>query len=180
MSLPRVEFEIVQGEAEWGKFVVELNEDVAPKTVENFLKYIDKGFYDGTIFHRVHPRFMIQAGGCPAPNEEKKPLFDGVENEAEATFKAGLKNVVGTLSMARTNDPHSGTSHFFINTNDNAELDYPGRDGWGYCVFGRVVEGLEEVVFKIRDTKTKPDKVTGESAMPVDPPTIKAARKVEA
>ena len=123
-----------------GEITLELDSDKAPKTVANFLGYVDEGFYDGTVFHRVISGFMIQGGGL-GQDMEKKPTRDPVENEA----KNGLKNVRGSIAMARTNDPHSATAQFFINHKDNVNLDYPSRDGWGYAVFGKVSDGMEVV-----------------------------------
>jgi peptidyl-prolyl cis-trans isomerase B (cyclophilin B) len=123
-----------------GTIVLELYPDKAPKTVENFLRYVNDGFYKGTIFHRVIPGFMIQGGGF-APDYKQKPTRDPVTNEAGN----GLHNGVGTIAMARTPDPHSATAQFFINVADNAFLDYraPNPRGFGYCVFGKVVEGMD-------------------------------------
>lgn len=123
-----------------GKITVELAADKAPKSTENFLKYVREGFYTGTIFHRVIPGFMIQGGGFDAQMNQK-PTHAPIDNEA----KNGLKNLRGTLAMARTGDPHSATAQFFINHQDNARLDYPSRDGWGYAVFGKVTAGLDVV-----------------------------------
>lgn len=123
-----------------GDILVELNHEKAPKTCANFEQYVRDGHYDGTLFHRVIDGFMIQGGGMTA-DFNSKPTRAPIENEA----KNGLKNLAGTLAMARTNQPHSATSQFFINVSDNGFLDYPGQDGWGYCVFGRVVEGMETV-----------------------------------
>ena len=123
-----------------GAITLELDAEKAPKTVANFLAYVDDGFYDGTIFHRVIPDFMIQGGGLQ-PDMEKKATREPVENEA----KNGLKNLRGSIAMARTSDPHSATAQFFINHKDNANLDYPSFDGWGYAVFGRVVDGMDVV-----------------------------------
>src|SRR5262249_278712 len=144
----------------------------APKTVANFLKYVDAKHYDGTIFHRVIPTFMVQGGGYSSPSSQKSGLLPPVENEA----KNGLRNTRGTLAMARTSEPHSATAQFFINVVDNAFLDHPGHDGWGYCVFGRVIEGMD-VVDRIRNVKTKNNPQMGESSQPVDPPAIKSARR---
>ena len=134
-----------------GDILVELFADKAPQTVANFLKYVDDGFYTNTIFHRVIPSFMIQGGGMGARMDEK-PTREPVTNEADN----GLKNDRGTLAMARTRDPHSATAQFFINLVDNAFLNHssPTPDGWGYCVFGKVVEGMENVD-KIAKVKTK-------------------------
>ena len=134
-----------------GDILVELFADKAPQTVANFLKYVDDGFYTNTIFHRVISGFMIQGGGMGARMDEK-PTREPVTNEADN----GVKNDRGTLAMARTRDPHSATAQFFINLVDNAFLNHssPTPDGWGYCVFGKVVEGMENVD-KIAKVKTK-------------------------
>jgi len=174
MNLPRVEFQIVCGDEDWGRIVVELAADRTPQTVENFLKYVDARFFDGTIFHRVLPNFMIQGGGYTAPGQARtRGLRGPIENEAAG----GLKNERGTIAMARTSDPHSATSQFFINVTDNAMLDYPANDGWGYCAFGRVVEGLE-VVDRIRQVQTQQDPQTGERSQPVNPPVIRKAKRL--
>jgi peptidyl-prolyl cis-trans isomerase A (cyclophilin A) len=123
-----------------GDITLQLDGDKAPLTVANFLDYVDAGFYDGTIFHRVISGFMIQGGGLTA-GMEKKETRDPIQNEA----KNGLKNLRGTIAMARTGAPHSATAQFFINHRDNANLDYPSFDGWGYAVFGRVTDGMEVV-----------------------------------
>ena len=134
-----------------GDILVELYPDQAPKTVENFLKYVDAKFYDNTIFHRVINGFMIQGGGLDARLNEKNTNAP-IENEANN----GLKNERGTIAMARTTDPHSATAQFFINHANNDFLNYqePSIQGWGYCVFGKVTEGLD-VVDKIAKVKTK-------------------------
>jgi peptidyl-prolyl cis-trans isomerase B (cyclophilin B) len=131
-----------------GKIKLELDAKKAPKTVENFLSYVRSGHYDGTIFHRVIDGFMIQGGGFE-PGMKQKPTNAQIENEA----KNGLKNEPYTVAMARTSDPHSASAQFFINIKNNSFLDYPGQDGWGYCVFGKVVEGMD-VVDKIKSVKT--------------------------
>lgn len=123
-----------------GDIKIELEPEKAPKTVENFLDYAEVGHYNGTIFHRVMNGFMIQGGGFDA-NMDQKPAPRTVENEASN----GLKNITGSIAMARTPAPHSASAQFFINVNDNTFLDYPGQDGWGYCVFGQVVEGMDVV-----------------------------------
>ena len=123
-----------------GDIVIELNAALAPKTVENFLQYVRSGQYNGTIFHRVIDGFMIQGGGFDADMKEKATRAP-IPNEA----KNGLKNTTYSLAMARTADPDSATSQFFINVSDNTRLDYPGRDGAGYCVFGKVIKGMEVV-----------------------------------
>ncbi len=131
-----------------GKITAELDADKAPKTVANFLAYMKAGHYDNTIFHRVIDGFMIQGGGFE-PGMKQKPADATVENEA----KNGLKNDSYTLAMARTSDPHSASAQFFINVKNNSFLDYPGQDGWGYAVFGKVTDG-KEVVDAIRAVKT--------------------------
>ncbi|KAB8050114.1 peptidylprolyl isomerase [Janthinobacterium lividum] len=131
-----------------GKITAELDAEKAPKTVANFLAYMKAGHYDNTIFHRVIDGFMIQGGGFE-PGMKQKPADTTVENEA----KNGLKNDTYTLAMARTSDPHSASAQFFINIKNNSFLDYPGQDGWGYAVFGKVTEG-KEVVDAIRAVKT--------------------------
>lgn len=131
-----------------GKITIELDAEKAPKTVANFLAYVNSGHYAGTIFHRVIDGFMIQGGGFE-PGMKQKPTNANVENEA----KNGLKNDMYTLAMARTSDPHSASAQFFININNNSFLDYPGQDGWGYCVFGKVTDGTD-VVEKIKSVKT--------------------------
>ena len=131
-----------------GNIIVELNSDKAPKSAANFLQYAKDGFYNGTIFHRVIPGFMIQGGGFDAKMSQKATRAP-IENEA----KNGLRNTRGTLAMARTNAPHSATAQFFINHVDNASLDNPSFDGWGYAVFGKVVQGME-VVDKIAQVQT--------------------------
>ncbi|QBG49283.1 peptidyl-prolyl cis-trans isomerase [Verrucomicrobia bacterium S94] len=147
-----------------GDIKLELNAEKAPKTVANFLAYVESGHYNGTIFHRVMDGFMIQGGGFDE-NMNQKAAPNTVENEADN----GLKNDIGTIAMARTSDPHSASAQFFINVNDNAFLNYPGQDGWGYCVFGKVVDGMD-VVNEIKGVKT------GNSGfyqnVPVEPVTI--------
>jgi peptidyl-prolyl cis-trans isomerase B (cyclophilin B) len=133
-----------------GKIVLELDADKAPKTVKNFLAYVDAGFFNGTIFHRVIPNFMIQGGGFTADMKQKKARAP-IDNEADNR----LRNERGTIAMARTSDPHSATAQFFINTKSNDFLNYKGKSpqGWGYAVFGRVVEGMT-VVDAISGVKT--------------------------
>jgi peptidyl-prolyl cis-trans isomerase B (cyclophilin B) len=141
-----------------GNITAELDADKAPKTVANFLDYANKGHYNNTIFHRVIPDFMVQGGGFE-PDMKQKPAPQTVENEASN----GLKNDKYTLAMARTSDPHSASAQFFINTKNNSFLDYPGQDGWGYAVFGKVTEGAD-VVDQINKVKT------GRSGMFADVP----------
>ena len=133
-----------------GEMLVELNAEKAPKTVENFVTYVKDGFFDGTIFHRVINNFMIQGGGFE-PGMKQKDTRDPVENEANN----GLRNNRYTLAMARTSDPHSATAQFFINVADNDFLNHtaPTSNGWGYAVFGEVIEGTD-VVDKIKLVKT--------------------------
>ena len=131
-----------------GNITAELDDAKAPKTVANFIEYVNKGHYNNTIFHRVIPDFMVQGGGFE-PGMKQKSAPQTVENEA----KNGLKNDKYTLAMARTSDPHSASAQFFINTKNNAFLDYPGQDGWGYAVFGTVTEG-KDVVDQINKVKT--------------------------
>jgi peptidyl-prolyl cis-trans isomerase A (cyclophilin A) len=151
-----------------GRFVVELQPDKAPKTVANFVQYVKDGFYDGTIFHRVMSGFMIQGGGFTEAMVEK-PTRPPIPIESNN----GLKNVRGAVAMARTSDPNSATAQFFINVVDNAFLNYPGRDGAGYAVFGKVVEGMD-VVDKIRAVPTGNRGPFQD--VPLTPVTIKSAR----
>jgi len=150
-----------------GDIVIELNHEAAPKTCENFEQYVLDGFFDGTIFHRVINNFMIQGGGF-TEDMAQKPTRDSIENEA----KNGLSNDTGTIAMARTMQPHSASSQFFINVSDNKFLDYPGQDGWGYCVFGKVTEGMD-VVNQIKGVETTSR--AGHSDVPVDPVVIESA-----
>ncbi|MDR1659187.1 MAG: peptidyl-prolyl cis-trans isomerase [Desulfovibrio sp.] len=156
-----------------GDVLLELFSDKAPKTVENFLQYVDDGFYRNTIFHRVIPGFMIQGGGLSARMEEKSTNAS-VENEANN----GLANERGTIAMARTGEPHSATAQFFINLKDNGFLNHaaPTPEGWGYCVFGKVVEGMD-VVDKIAGVKTKSRGV--HENVPVDMVLITGASRFE-
>ena len=153
MSNPQVELHITINVAETatqGVITLELDAVNAPKSTENFLGYVNKGFYDGTVFHRVIKNFMIQGGGFTADMKQKDSDAP-IENEA----KNGLKNDKYTIAMARTSDPHSATAQFFINTVDNAFLNHtaPNGQGWGYAVFGKVVKG-EEVVEAIKQAHT--------------------------
>ncbi len=134
----------------FGEIKLELDEEKAPKTVENFKKYVEEGFYNGTVFHRVINGFMIQGGGFE-PGLTQKPTNAPVENEANN----GLKNTAGTIAMARTMDPHSATAQFFINVADNSFLDFRAEtmEGWGYAVFGKVTDGMD-VVNQIKTVST--------------------------
>lgn len=145
MDMPYVELE-----TSMGNIVIELNAEKAPATVANFIDYVNSGHYDGTIFHRVIDGFMIQGGGMDA-NMKEKSTKAPIQNEADN----GLKNEVGTIAMARTSDPHSATSQFFINVKDNSFLNFSGKNpqGWGYAVFGKVTEGLD-IVDAIKSVRT--------------------------
>lgn len=134
----------------FGDITLELFEDKAPKTVENFLAYVKEGFYDDTIFHRVIDGFMIQGGGFTG-DMDQKDTKDTIENEANN----GVANEIGTIAMARTNDPHSATAQFFINVGNNSFLNHTSEsvNGWGYCAFGKVTDGMD-VVEKIKSVKT--------------------------
>jgi cyclophilin family peptidyl-prolyl cis-trans isomerase len=160
-------------ETNLGNIVLELNEELAPKTVANFLRYIDEGFYSGTVFHRVIDGFMVQGGGMNAGMQEKAARAP-VMNEASN----GLKNVRGSVAMARTMDPHSATAQFFINLVDNRFLDFRGQTlrDWGYTVFGRVISGMD-VVDKIAKlpTHTHP---SGAQNVPTDLPVITSASRI--
>jgi cyclophilin family peptidyl-prolyl cis-trans isomerase len=155
-----------------GAIRIELYPDKAPKTVENFLQYARDGFYDGTVFHRVIPGFMVQGGGF-TPDMAQKKTREPIVNEA----LNGLKNDVGTLAMARTPDPHSATAQFFINVADNNFLNFtaPTRQGFGYCVFGRVVQGMD-IVNKIVAVPT--GNRGGHQNVPLEPILIRSVRIV--
>jgi len=165
----------VEIKTDMGTIVVELNPDKAPKTVANFLQYVKKGHYDGTMFHRVMPGFMIQGGGF-TPDFKEKPTGKPVPNEAAN----GLHNGVGTIAMARTSEPHSATAQFFINVADNAMLDFrfPTQDGYGYAVFGKVVKGME-VVNEIAKVRTGPGPAPHQN-VPVKPVVIESIKLVGA
>ena len=156
-------------ETSHGNIVIELNDEKAPETVKNFLNYVNDGFYDGTIFHRVIPNFMVQGGGF-MPGMVQKRVEDPVKNEADN----GLTNDRGTIAMARTNDPHSATAQFFINHNDNSFLNHsaPSGAGWGYCVFGQVTDGID-AVDAIAAVSTGND--SGHADVPVETVTINKA-----
>lgn len=150
----------------FGDISIELDFDKAPNTAANFKEYAESGFFEGTIFHRVIDNFMIQGGGFTA-DMEQKDTRDPIENEADN----GLKNDCYTVAMARTMDPHSATAQFFINVKDNDFLNHSGKNaqGWGYCVFGKVVEGTE-VVDQIKGVKTT--MAAGHQDVPAEPITI--------
>ena len=154
----------------FGKIEIELDTVKAPISSQNFLAYVDSGFYTNTIFHRVIPGFMVQGGGF-TPQMVQKPTKDPIKNEADN----GLKNVRGTLSMARTSDVNSATTQFFINVNDNAFLDHGGRD-FGYAVFAKVVNGID-VVDQIVNSQTTTRQ--GMQNVPIDPVLIKSAKRLD-
>ncbi|CAC9654439.1 Peptidyl-prolyl cis-trans isomerase PpiB [bacterium endosymbiont of Bathymodiolus sp. 5 South] len=161
-------------ETNMGEICIEVDAKKAPKTAKNFIDYVESGFYEGTIFHRVIKNFMIQGGGFTQGMSEKSGAPE-IENEA----KNGLKNTKYTVAMARTTMPHSASSQFFINTSDNSYLDYPGQDGWGYCVFGKVVEG-QDIVDKINGVSTANHGMHGdvpENAVIINKTTVKKATK---
>jgi cyclophilin family peptidyl-prolyl cis-trans isomerase len=168
---PRVEFQTTKG-----SFTVELEPEKAPITTENFLGYVRDGYFVDTTFHRVIPNFMVQGGGLTADMREKPGDKQPIQNEADN----GLKNERGTLAMARTSDPHSATSQFFINVKDNDFLDHRSKDmrGWGYAVFGRVVDGMDVVDAIVavpttskaghQDVPAEPIVITGVSELPAE------------
>jgi peptidyl-prolyl cis-trans isomerase B (cyclophilin B) len=186
---PKLPNPVVVMETSEGTVKIELFINEAPRTVKNFLTYVEDKHYDGTIFHRVIPDFMIQGGGF-TPEMKEKPARDPIKNESGN----GLTNDRGTLAMARTNDPHSASAQFFINVKDNGFLNKAeAQDGWGYAVFGKVTDGMD-VVDKIRNVKTETTKekvpvkkggkttfveVPGHENVPVEPVIIKSIRRVE-
>ena len=159
----------VEIETSYGKIILTLHHKKAPETVDNFLEYTRSGFYNGTIFHRVIPGFMIQGGGF-TPDMAQKATRKPIKNEAG---KSGLKNRRGSIAMARTSDPHSATAQFFINLVDNPSLDYSSSDGWGYAVFGEVTDGLE-VIDRIAEVETGDQ--AGHGNVPRQPIIIKTIR----
>jgi peptidyl-prolyl cis-trans isomerase B (cyclophilin B) len=156
-----------------GDIKIELDQEKAPKTVANFLTYVKEKHYDGTVFHRVIPGFMIQGGGMDKDMNERS-THDPIQNEADN----GLKNVVGSVAMARTNDPHSAAGQFFINVKDNTFLDHRSKTtgGYGYAVFGKVIDGMD-VVKKIENVKTTTK--SPHQNVPDEPVIIKSIRLVE-
>jgi peptidyl-prolyl cis-trans isomerase B (cyclophilin B) len=156
-------------ETNYGNIVIKLHDDKTPKTVENFKKYVADGFYEGTVFHRVIDGFMIQGGGFDE-NMNQKKTQGPITNEA----KLGAMNKRGTIAMARTQDPHSATAQFFINVNDNDFLNFSSESlqGWGYCVFGEVVQGMD-VVDTIKSVKTA--HYAGHQDVPTESVLIKRA-----
>ena len=159
----------VKFETSMGDFTIELNEEKAPLTVKNFISYAESGHYDGTIFHRIISNFMVQGGGH-LPDMSQKPADSTVKNEANN----GLENKIGTVAMARTNDPHSASAQFFINVTDNDFLNFTGENpqGWGYAVFGKVVDGMD-VVNAMKEVKT------GAQDVPVETITINKTEIIE-
>jgi peptidyl-prolyl cis-trans isomerase B (cyclophilin B) len=164
MDMPQVALDTTMG-----RIVIELNSEKAPKTVANFIEYVKSGQYNGTIFHRVIDNFMIQGGGFDK-NMSQKPTRAPIDNEADN----GLTNDVGTVAMARTSDPHSASAQFFINVKNNGFLNHSGKSmqGWGYAVFGRVVEGMD-VINKMKGVKT--GNVAGHGDVPTTPIVIEKA-----
>tara|TARA_A100001015_G_scaffold82410_1_gene91398 strand:+ start:4981 stop:5616 length:636 start_codon:yes stop_codon:yes gene_type:complete len=163
---------LVELSTNYGSIVIELNTKAAPNTVKNFLSYVDEGYYDGTVFHRVINGFMIQGGGFDESmnkKETKKPIMNESNN--------GLSNVVGTIAMARTSDPHSATSQFYINVANNTFLNFKSEKQPGYCVFGRVIEGVS-VVQKIKQVPVS--NFDRYQNVPNEPVFIKRARRVSA
>ena len=156
-----------------GRIVLELYSEKAPETVKNFLNYVDSKFYDGLIFHRVIPKFMIQGGGFTADMKQKTTQAP-IKNEADI----GLKNDRGTIAMARTSKPHSATSQFFINTVNNTFLNYKSKtqQGWGYAAFGKVIEGMDivDAISAVKTTTRGPFR-----DVPAEPVVIKSARRLE-
>ena len=164
---------LVEIQTNHGNFTIKLFPDKAPKTVENFLGYVDSKFYDNTIFPRVIPNFMVQGGGLTA-DMRKKETRKPVQNEADN----GLSNKIGTIAMARTGDPHSATAQFFVNVKDNYSLDHTSKTNgrtWGYCVFGQVVKGMS-VVKEIKLVRTSYK--NGRDDVPVETVLIKKAIRV--
>lgn len=150
VSSPKGKNSMVKFHTNLGDFVIQLDAEKAPVTVKNFLDYVNAGFYNGTIFHRVIDGFMVQGGGFE-PGMKQKTTNAQIKNEADN----GLKNDIYTVAMARTNDPHSATAQFFVNVKNNSFLNHsaPSGQGWGYCVFGKVVEGTD-VIDAIKKVKT--------------------------
>ena len=155
----------------FGDIIIEVDHENAPETAKNFEQYVKDGYYDGLIFHRVISNFMVQGGGFE-PGMVEREGREPIQNEADN----GLKNVNGSLAMARTTAPHSASSQFFINVTDNSFLDFPGQDGWGYCVFGKVTDGMD-VVDKIKAVETTTR--MGHGDVPVDDVIIEKAEIID-
>lgn len=158
----------------FGDVTLTLNAEKAPKTVENFIKYVEDGYFNGLVFHRVIPGFMVQGGGMEEDMQERTSKHPAIENEADN----GLVNATGTVAMARTMDPHSASSQFFINVKDNSFLNHTGKntEGWGYCVFGEVTEGMD-VVKRIEGVQT--GMRMGHQDVPTDSVKIDSAELVK-
>jgi len=175
-SGPKIEgrYQYVVMSTTLGDMTIELDHEKAPATVENFLQYVEDDYYSGTVFHRVMKDFMVQGGGFTA-TYEKKSTRSPIENEADN----GLLNVYGTIAMARTNDPHSATAQFFINTVDNSMLDHraPTPQGWGYTVFGKVIDGFEALE-KIRNAEVRAEPKVGNQPAPTTPVVIGSVKRV--
>lgn len=179
VEAPTAEAPAVQGprvaiDTSMGTLVVELNQEKAPLSTKNFLQYVEEGFYRGTVFHRVIPKFMIQGGGM-TPDLKKKDTREAIRNEADN----GLLNARGTIAMARMRNPHSATAQFYINLVDNGQLDhaqYAARGDWGYAVFGKVVEGMEivDAIAGVQTTRQGPH-----ANVPVEVVRITGAKVVE-
>jgi peptidyl-prolyl cis-trans isomerase A (cyclophilin A) len=173
---PRVALEIGRGDESWGEIVLELDLARAPQTVTNFLQYVNQGFYNGTIIHRISPNFLIQAGGYTTLTELKKAgLHEPITNES----RGGLKNKRLSVALARPHkNAQGGTSQFFINLEDNPKLDPPDDASFGYAVFGRVISG-EDVIQRLRQVETRPNpQFLNEKSQPLDPPVIRSARRI--
>lgn len=167
----RVQMEIAQGDTDWGKIELELADEKTPETVRNFVEYVQAGFLDGKVFHRVIPGFMVQGGGY---GPDMQPVRAGLRPPIQNEAASGLKNKRGTIAMARTAEPHSATAQFFINVSDNDFLDHPGQDGWGYCAFGEVKDGMD-VVDRIVNVETVANPAMGEQSQPRNAPVIRKA-----
>ena len=181
-ALPRVALDIVQGDRAWGTIVLELEEQKAPITVQNFLRYVDEGYYDGTLIHRIvvgeSARIQVfQGGGYTELNGPSKP---GQHEPIKLESDNGLKNIRGTIAMARDTAPGTATSEYFVNIEANPKLDYTGPEHLGYAVFGRVVEGMNVIdQIKVVETRTNPDpELKGEKSQPSNPPAVKKARRL--
>lgn len=166
-SLTQGKKTMVKFETNQGSFTIQLDAEKAPITVKNFLDYVNAGFYTNTIFHRIIDNFMIQGGGFEVGMKQKQGNAP-IKNEAAN----GLKNDKYAVAMARTNDPHSASSQFFVNTRDNDFLNYPGQDGWGYCVFGKVIEGMD-VIDKLGKVKTGRQDVPNEDIVVLKAEVVK-------
>jgi peptidyl-prolyl cis-trans isomerase B (cyclophilin B) len=165
----------IEMKTNFGTIMLELYPSKAPITVDNFLKYVQDGYFDGLIFHRIINNFMIQGGGFQQDFSQKTTTYEPIQNEADN----GLSNLTGTIAMARTNYPHSATSQFYINVNDNTFLDHKDKgQNWGYCVFGKVTDGMD-VVNKIKVVKTHINPQTRMQDWPVEPVIIEYIKVTE-